>query len=56
MKRLKVLALENGVTEFVADVLPENTPMMRVLRGAGPTTTRFLKGECVVHVDLTVPV
>jgi RimJ/RimL family protein N-acetyltransferase len=55
MKRIKALALQNGITEFVADVLPENAPMMRLLREAGPTTTRFSHGECVVHVDLSAP-
>lgn len=52
MQRLRALALENGITEFVAEVLPGNTPMFRLLREAGPTRVNVEGGECEVYVDL----
>ena len=55
MRRLRELALENGITEFVAEVLPGNTAMLRLLREAGPTDVRWAQGECEVYVDLTKP-
>lgn len=52
MQRLRALALENGITEFVAEVLPGNTPMFRLLHKAGPTRVHARDGECEVYVDL----
>lgn len=52
MERLRRLAHENGITEFVADVLPDNTPMFLLLREVGPTENRYQRGEVEVHVPL----
>jgi RimJ/RimL family protein N-acetyltransferase len=55
MKRLRQIALANGVTAFVAEVLPGNTPMFHLLREAGPTALHVDRGECEVRVDLLQP-
>jgi GNAT superfamily N-acetyltransferase len=52
MQRLKRIALQNGITTFVAEVLPGNLPMIKLLDETGPTHTRFLAGVCEVRLDL----
>lgn len=52
MRRLVDTARENGITEFVAEVLTGNAPMYRLLREAGPIETRGSGGVCEVRVDL----
>ena len=53
MQRLKAAAVENGITQFVADVIPGNVPMFRLLESAGPIRSHFEQGECEVYVNLT---
>jgi RimJ/RimL family protein N-acetyltransferase len=55
MRMLRESALESGITELIADVLPENVAMFHLLREAGDARSVFQKGECVVSVDLTKP-
>ncbi|HEX8918409.1 MAG TPA: GNAT family N-acetyltransferase [Chloroflexota bacterium] len=52
MERLRQTALENGITEFVADVLPGNLPMMHLLAEAGAVETLLDSGVCSVRVAL----
>jgi acetyltransferase len=53
IQQLVQTARDNGITEFVADVLVGNTPALRLLRNLGPTWSHFELGVCQVHVDLT---
>ena len=53
LKRLIEHAQENGITEFVADVLAGNTPALHLLRDAGPTRTHLDTGLYEVHLDLS---
>jgi GNAT superfamily N-acetyltransferase len=53
MRRLRGIALENGITQFLAEVLPGNTAMLHLLREAGATEVHFYPGELQVLVDLT---
>ena len=53
MQRLRETAIANGITEFVAEVLPGNTAMLRLLREAGPTRVHFDQGVCEAYVNLT---
>ena len=53
MARLKAAALRNGITKFVAEVIPGNTPMLRLLAEAGPTRCHSARDEYEVTVDLT---
>jgi GNAT superfamily N-acetyltransferase len=53
MERLRAIALANGITAFVAEVLPGNTAMLRLLREAGETQVHPQAGEWQVRVDLT---
>ena len=52
MRHLVDLARENGITELVAEVLPGNTPMLRLLHEAGETEAHFQSGEIEVRVHL----
>ncbi|HEX6506745.1 MAG TPA: GNAT family N-acetyltransferase [Chloroflexota bacterium] len=52
MRHLRDLALQNGVTEFLAYVLSGNVPMFHLLEEVGTTHTHFDRGECEVLVDL----
>jgi hypothetical protein len=52
MKRLRETALANGVTEFVAEVLPDDSATLRLLREAGSAKAYWVDGEIDVHVDL----
>lgn len=51
MRHLAAIARDAGLTEFVAEVLPENTAMLNVFRKSGlhPTTKR---DSGLVHVTL----
>jgi ribosomal protein S18 acetylase RimI-like enzyme len=53
MGRLREIALQNGITEFVAEVLPGNTAALHLLRAAGSTEAHFEGGEVEARVDLT---
>lgn len=53
MRRLRATALQNGITEFVAEVLPGNMPMLHLLHEAGPAEVHFDQGVCEVRVELT---
>lgn len=53
MGHLRNLAVANGVTVFVAEVLSDNIPMFRLLEKIGPTRRRYDRGSCEVEVDLT---
>jgi GNAT superfamily N-acetyltransferase len=51
LRQLADIARANGIVRFEADVLAENTPMLRVFRGSGlPMRTRHDDG--VVHATL----
>ena len=52
MQRLREVALQNGITEFVADVLPTNLAALRLLEVTGSTQSRKGAGEVDVRVDL----
>ena len=54
MKRLREQALWNGITEFVALLLPCNERMLRLLRAVGPTQIRVESGTVEVRVDIVV--
>jgi RimJ/RimL family protein N-acetyltransferase len=53
MRHLKDLAVANGVTTFVAEVLSDNVPMFHLLEKVGPARRRYDRGSCEVEVDLT---
>lgn len=53
MRRLIDTALVNGIEEFVAEVLPSNRSMLRLMRYAGPGLTRFDGSGLEVHADIT---
>jgi len=54
MRHLALLAGRASLKQLIADVLPENTAMMNILKKSGlPTTISRAKG--VIHVRLDVP-
>ena len=53
MKRLREQALRNGITAFVALLLPRNERMLRLLRALGPTQIRAESGTVEVQVDIS---
>ncbi|HEX4811668.1 MAG TPA: GNAT family N-acetyltransferase [Nonomuraea sp.] len=54
LEHLAATARENGIEQFVADVLPANMRMMGVLRQAGYTAqSRFADGVVRMTLDLT---
>jgi RimJ/RimL family protein N-acetyltransferase len=54
IRHLIVLARAAGLEEFIAEVLPENVPMLKVFERCGLSmTTR--RGRGVVHVTLAIP-
>jgi GNAT superfamily N-acetyltransferase len=54
MRHLVAIAREMGIGEFVAEVLPENTPMLKVFQRCGlAMTTRREAGVVHVTLDLT---
>jgi acetyl coenzyme A synthetase (ADP forming)-like protein len=53
LERLAVLATEVGIEEFLAEVILDNTPMLRVFADAGFETTReTVLGTAEVHLTL----
>jgi RimJ/RimL family protein N-acetyltransferase len=52
MHRLREMALRDGITEFVAEVLPSNVAMFRLLEEMGETHTTYDRGVCEVRVGL----
>jgi GNAT superfamily N-acetyltransferase len=52
MKRLREQPLRNGITEFVALLLPRNERMLRLLRAVGPTQIRAESGSVEVQVGI----
>jgi RimJ/RimL family protein N-acetyltransferase len=55
MCHLRDLAMANGVTVFVAEVLSDNIPMFRLLERLGTTRRLYDRGSCEVEVDLIAP-
>jgi GNAT superfamily N-acetyltransferase len=53
MKRLVAMARANGIDEFVAEVIPSNVPMLRLLHEAGPVSTTGSRGVCTARVHLS---
>ena len=51
LRRLGAIAKDHGVHRFVAEVLAENQPMLRVLTDSHWPCTRHLEGS-VLHVDI----
>ena len=51
LQQLADIARTNGIAQFEADVLAENTPMLAVLRNSG-LRTRTSEGQGVVHATL----
>ena len=52
MRHLVAIAREAGLSELVADVLADNTPMLKVFKRSGLATTESLDGS-VIHVVLS---
>jgi RimJ/RimL family protein N-acetyltransferase len=53
MRHIAALARQAALRELVAEVLPENTPMLKVMEKSGlPMTTKRESG--VVHVTLAL--
>jgi RimJ/RimL family protein N-acetyltransferase len=52
MRRLRAHAINGGLKEFVAYVLPHNTPMVHLLQRTGPTTTRWEDNTLEVRMHL----
>jgi GNAT superfamily N-acetyltransferase len=53
MRRLRATALQNGITQFVAEVLPGNMPMLHLLHEVGPAEVHLDQGVYEVRVELT---
>ena len=51
LRQLAAIARANGIAQFEADVLAENTPMLAVLRNSG-LRMRTSHGQGVVHATL----
>jgi len=52
MRHLAAIAREAGLRELVADVLADNTPMLKVFRRSGLAMTESFQGS-VIHVVLS---
>lgn len=52
MWRLRETALRNGINRFLAEVLPGNQAMVRLLEKAGKAEVRIVQGILEVKVDL----
>ena len=53
MKHLLIIALDNGIGQFEADVLPENVKMLSVFSRTGFPMTRLLLGG-VLHITMAL--
>jgi RimJ/RimL family protein N-acetyltransferase len=54
LHRLGIIALRNGIHTFTADVLPDNTAMLKLLSDAGWTyTTRLEESVLSIRIDLS---
>lgn len=53
MCRLRDYAVAHNVSEFVAEVLPGNSPMVHLLRDTGPTECRLNRGVLQTRTRLT---
>jgi len=51
MRHLTAIARDQGLREFVADVLPENTPMLKVFERCG-LSVKVKREPDAVHVTL----
>jgi len=51
MRHLVAIAREAGLSELVADVLADNTPMLKVFKRSGLAMTQSLHGSAI-HVML----
>jgi RimJ/RimL family protein N-acetyltransferase len=54
LAHLARIARARGIRHFVAEVLPENRPMLAVFERSGLPTT-LQRGEGVVHVNMLLP-
>jgi RimJ/RimL family protein N-acetyltransferase len=52
MRRLRDIALANGITRFVAEILPGNTAMVHLIEDAGESHVRFADGVLEATVKL----
>ena len=52
MRHLAAIAREAGLSELVADVLADNTPMLKVFKRSGLAMTESFHGS-VIHVILS---
>jgi GNAT superfamily N-acetyltransferase len=51
LRHLAMIARDSGLSELIADILPDNVPMLTVFKKSGfPMTVRWAQG--VVHVTL----
>jgi RimJ/RimL family protein N-acetyltransferase len=53
LHRLVMVALTNGITEFVAEILAGNVAMFRLMEELGPPRLHREHGEYQVYVDLS---
>lgn len=53
MRRLARTARENGITQFIAEVMPGNQAMLHLLQEAGAVDARLKNGVYEVHVTLS---
>jgi GNAT superfamily N-acetyltransferase len=53
MRRLRMIALQNGMTGFVGEILPGNEPALRLMRENGDAAIHSYGNEIQVSVDLT---
>ena len=53
MRHLAAIARRSGLNELIAEVLPENVPMLKVFESSGFHLTRKHTSECV-HVALSL--
>src|SRR3954467_92692 len=53
MRHLAAIARRSGLNELIAEVLPENVPMLKVFENSGFHLTRKHTSECV-HVALSL--
>jgi RimJ/RimL family protein N-acetyltransferase len=51
MRHIAILARDAGLTELIAEVLPENTPMLKVLEKSGLTLSTKQEAD-IVHVTI----